>query len=242
MWYGPGMSRSRLISLSLLAGLGVLALSAVVLAPALAGGSPKCGEPGDTAWVFCYNNKEEMGTPAAQDVSGTGGVSILAATIGAAEAEIECKEDSLAAELESSGKGKGTLTLLKCKEIKPLHCRLTAAEEKEIKLHFTESLIGTGKPQAQFVGTGPEEEFYNLEIEHESSGCTIPAGGYKVIGKQDAELPKAAESLSEHEVVVEKSGSYLYVGGNEASLSGTAKVKMSSSHEGSSAWFIGLGT
>jgi len=234
------MSRSRLISLGLLV---AFALSAVVLAPALAEESKKCGVPTPTRWVFCYGNGEEMGKPV-QTISGTGGVAKLTATIGA-EARFECKENSLVAELESGGKGGGTITLLKCKETKPLHCRLTAAEEKEVKLSFTESLIGKlekGKSEAEFTGTGSGEEVINLEIEDETSECSIPAGKYKVTGKQDAELPNAEEHLTEHEIVATKAGSKLKVGGNEASLSSTTKVKMSSSHEGSWAWYVGLGT
>jgi len=235
------MSRFRLITLSLLA---VSALSAIVLATAGAEESKKCGVESPTHWAFCYSsNKEEIGSPA-QKASGTGGVSTLAATIGA-EAKFECKDNTFTAELESSGKGKGTITLLDCKETTPEHCKLTAAEEKEIKLSFTESLIGKlekpGKPEAEFSGTGPGEEIYKLEIEHETSECPIPSGGYRVTGKQDAELPKAEESLEVHEIVAKKSGSKLKVGENEASLSSTAKVKLSSSHE-SAPWYVGLGT
>ncbi len=233
------MPRSRLIPLGLLA---AFALSAVVLTPALAE-PKKCGVPSPTHWAFCYGNGEEMSNPV-QKVSGTGGTSILAATMGAAEAEFECKENTFAGELEASGKGGGTLTLLKCKETKPAHCRLTAAEEKEIKFHLIEALIGKlekGKAEAQFTGAGAGEEVIKLTLEHENSECPIPSGGYKVTGKQYVELPKAEESLTEHEIVAEKSGSYFKVGENEASLSSTAKVKLLSPHEGSS-WYVGLGT
>lgn len=234
------MSRTRLISLGLLT---AVLLSVVVLAPALAEESKKCEIASPTHWVFCYSTKEEMGKPV-QKVSGGGGVSMLAATIGS-EAKFECKEDTFAAELESSGKGKGTITLLNCKETKPLHCKLSAAEEKEMKIHVSESLIGKlekpGEPEAEFTGAGAGEELITLEIEHESNECPIPAGGYKVTGKQDAELPKAEESLAEHEIIAKKTGSKMKIGGNEASLSSTAKVKLLAPHEGA-AWYVGLGT
>ena len=87
-------------------------------------------------------------------------------------------------------------------------------------------------PEAAFAGTGSNEEIYNLTIEDETSGCPIPTGGYKITGKQETELPNAEESLNEHEVVAKKSLSDLKIGGNEASLSATDKVKMSSSHGG----------
>ena len=121
------MSRSRLIPLSLLA---AFAVSAVVLPSALA--EPKKCATGSTHWVFCYNNNEEMSL---QKAEGSGGKAVLASTAGG-ESKFECETSTLTAELESLGKGKGTLTLHTCKETKPEHCRLTAAEEKEIKLPF----------------------------------------------------------------------------------------------------------
>jgi len=230
------MSRTRLIVLALLAVFGV---SAVVLPSALA--EPKKCATGSTHWVFCYNNNEEMSN---QKVEGSGGKAILASTLGG-EAKFECETSTLVAELESLGKGKGTLTLRTCKETKPEHCKLSAAEEKEIELPFTVSLSSEFKkeipPEAAFAGTGSNEEIYNLAIEHETSACVIPAENYRITGKQETELPKAEESLAEHEIVAKKSLSNLKVGGNEASLSATDKVKMSSSHGGSSAWYVGLG-
>jgi hypothetical protein len=230
------MSRTRLMILALLA---TFALSAVVLPSALA--EPKKCATGSTHWVFCYNNNEEMSS---QKVEGSGGKAILASSLGG-EAKFECETSTLTAQLESSGKGKGTITLHTCKETKPEHCRLTAAEEKSIELPFVESLTSEYKkgvePEAAFAGTGSNEEIYNLTIEHETSACPIPAGGYTITGKQETELPKAEESLTEHEIVAKKSLSDMKVGGNEASLSATDKVKMSSSHGGSSAWYVGLG-
>ena len=230
------MSRTRLMILALLA---AFAVSAIVLTPALA--EPKKCATGSTHWVFCYNNNEEMSS---QKVEGSGGTAILASSLGG-EAKFECETSTLVAELESLGKGKGTLTLHKCKETKPEHCKLSAAEEKEIELAFTMSLSSEFKkevpPEGAFAGTGSGEEIYNLTIEHETSACVIPVGKYKITGKQETELPKAEESLAEHEIVAKKSLSNLKVGGNEASLSATDKVKMSSSHGGSSAWYVGLG-
>ena len=137
------------------------------------------------------------------------------------------------------------LTLHNCKETLPEHCKLSAAEKTEIKLAFAETLSSEFKkgvpPEAAFAGTGSNEEIYNLTIEHETSACPIPAGGYKITGKQETEIPNAEESLNEHEIVAKKSLSDLKVGGNEASLSATDKVKMSSSHGGSLAWYVGLG-
>lgn len=235
MCYVPPMSRSRLISLSLLA---AFALSAVVLTPALAE-PKKCGVPSPTHWAFCYNNGEEM---TSQKAEGSGGTAILAATIGG-EAKFECESSTLVAELESSGHGKGAITLHKCTELKPKHCRLTGEEEKEIELQFAESLTGKlekGKSQAEFAGTGSYEEIYKLTIEEETNECMI-AGSYTVNGKQGAELPNAESSLTEHEVVATKLLSKLKVGGNNASLTSTDKLKLSSSHDGSSAWYVGLG-
>jgi hypothetical protein len=173
--------------------------SAVASAPAPAE-AKKCEVESPTHWVFCYSNKEEIGNPV-QKVSGMGGVSILVGTIGV-EVKFECKENDFAAELELTGKAKGTTTLLKCKETKPAHCKLVAAEEKEIKIRLTESLIGKlekpGKPEAEFTGAGIGEELFSVE----------------------------------HEIVAKKSGSKLKIGSNEATLSSAAKVKLLSPHEG----------
>lgn len=230
------MSRTRLILMALLA---AFVASAVVLAPAIA--EPKKCATGSTHWVFCYNNNEEMSN---QKAEGSGGTAILASTIGG-EAKFECGTSTLVAELEASGKGKGTITLHTCKETLPEHCKLTAAEETAIKLPFAETLSSEYKkgvpPEAAFAGTGSDEEIYNLEIEHEAGGCAIPAGKYKITGKQETELPNAEESLPEHEIIAKKSLSDLKVGGNSASLSATDQVKMSSSHGGSLAWYVGLG-
>jgi hypothetical protein len=230
------MSRTRLMILALLAVFGV---SAVVLPSALA--EPKKCATGSTHWVFCYNSGEEMSK---QLVEGSGGKAILASTIGG-EAKFECETSTLVAELDSLGKGGGTLTLHTCKETMPEGCKLSAAEKTEIKLAFAETLSGEYKkgvpPEAAFAGTGENEEIYNLMIEHETSACPIPGGKYKITGKQETELPNAEESLTEHEIVAKKSLSDLKVGGNAASLSATDQVKMSSSHGGSSAWYVGLG-
>jgi hypothetical protein len=239
------MSRTRLIPTVLLAAfaLSVVAL-AVVEAGAGAEEPKKCGVASPTTWAFCYGGtKEEIGTPA-QLASGSGGVAILAATIGS-EVKIECKENTLTAELKSSGKGGGTLTLLKCKETKPLHCKITAAEEKEINIPLKEALTGKletpGTPEAVFTGTGAGEELITLELERETTECPVTAGQYKVTGKQNAELPKAEEALVEHEFIAKKSGSNFKIGGNEATLSVADKLKLSSPHEGAT-WYIGLGT
>ncbi len=134
-------------------------LSAVVLVPAAVGGPKTCGSS-STNWVFCYNNNEEMSK---QQVEGSGGLAVLVATIGGSEAKFECESSTLVAELESSGKGKGTLTLHKCIETKPKHCKLTAAEEKEIELPFAESLTGnTGNREARkrcLQVRGPAKKF-----------------------------------------------------------------------------------
>jgi hypothetical protein len=230
------MSRTRLIILALLA---VFTVGAVVLPSALA--EPKKCATGSTHWVFCYNNNEEMGS---QAIGGSGGKAVLASTLGG-EAKFECETSTLSGDLESLGKGKGTITLHTCKETKPEHCRLTEAEETAIELPFVESLSSEFKkgvpPEAAFAGTGSNEEIYNLTIEHETSACPIPIASYKITGKQETELPNAEESLTEHEIVAKKSLSDFKIGGNEATLSATDKVKMSSSHGGSLAWYVGLG-
>jgi hypothetical protein len=229
------MSRTRLMILALLA---AFALSAFVL-PSAGAEPKKCGVASPTHWAFCYANGEEM---TKQLVEGSGGTALIAASIGA-EAKFECKSSTLEAELESSGKGKGTLYLHECSESKPKRCKLTAAEEKTIELPFVESLNGkleAGKSEAQFAGTGSSEEVYNLAIEAETGEC-MDSGVYAVTGRQGSELPSAETSAELHEINATKLLSKLKVGGNNATLSATDKVKMSSSHAGSLAWYVGLG-
>lgn len=229
------MSRTRLMILTLLAVFGV---SAVVLPSAMAE-PKKCGVASPTHWAFCYANNEEM---TKQLVEGSGGAATIAASIGA-EAKFECKSSTLVAELESSGIGGGKLALHECIETKPKHCRLTAAEEKTIELTFAESLSGkleAGKSEAQFAGTGSGEEIYHLEIEAETAEC-MDSGGYTVTGRQGSELPSAETSAELHEINATKLLSKLKIGGNNATLSATDKVKMSSSHGGSLAWYVGMG-
>ena len=231
------MSRTRSISLSV---VGALVLSGVVLVPAAVGGPKTCGSA-STNWVYCYGNNEEMSK---QLVEGSGGAAALTATIGGGEAKFECKTSTLTAELESSGKGGGRIALHECSESKPKHCRLTAAEEKEIELPFAESLTGkleAGKAEAVFTGTGPAEEIYDITLEAETGECT-DAGSYSITGKQGTELPGAETSAEVHEIVATKSLSKLKIGGNSASLTSTDKVKMSSSHGGSLDWYVGLGS
>lgn len=233
------MSRFRLISSCLLA---AFALGAVVLASAGAEEPRKCGVENPTHWVFCYSNHEEIGKPV-QDVTGEGGVATLVAKM-SGEARVECEKSSLTGELEPEGKGGGTLALSKCKMTKPAGCKLTEVEGKEIKLRFAVELTGklsAGDAGATFSGTGSGEEVYILFIEHENSECAITAGGYKVSGKQSAELPSAESALVEHEIVAKKSGSSFKIGEDSATLSDTVKVKLSSPHEGET-WYVGLGT
>jgi|HubBroStandDraft_4_1064222.scaffolds.fasta_scaffold34782_2 hypothetical protein len=234
------MSRTRLISLGVLA---ALVLSGIVLTPALAGGG-KCGEPGFTHWVFCYgSSNEEMGSPV-QKISGTDGVSILEGKIGGSTAKVECKKGTFGAEIGLSGTGKGTDHFSECKLLKPTACRLTTAEEENIQGSFTAVLIGKlevpGKPEAEFTGSGTSEEITTIEIENKTSECA-DAGNYSISGKQDLELPEAEKKLVEHEFAAKKTGSNLKLGGEPASLSSTAKLKLLSPHEGAT-WYIGLGT
>jgi hypothetical protein len=231
------MSRFRLI---IAGALTVAIASAIVLTTA--GATPKkCEIAGPTSWVFCNSAKEEMGSPAVA-ATGSGEKALLAGTIGGLPVKFECASSTLESELELEGKGKGTLVLHECVETAPEHCRLNAAESKRIELNFAESLTGAlkkpGAPEAVFSGTGPGEEIYALEIEHQTSECAIPEGGYQITGKQKAELPNAETLSTEHEMIAKKTLSSFKIGGNPATMSMTAKVKLSSGAE----WYIGLGS
>jgi hypothetical protein len=223
----------------------MLTLGAIVLAPAGAEETKKCGVPSPTHWAYCYGGtNEEMGKPSVQDASGTGGKAVMTGTIGGVSASFECASSSLGAEFESGGKGKGKVILTECKETAPAHCRLSLSEENEIEMHFSQSFAGkvekSGKPEAVLSGTGGGEEIYDMELEDETSACQIPAGGYKITGKQTSEPLKAETSATEQELVISKSGSDFKIGGNEVTLSDTFKVKLTGTHGGAS-WYLGLG-
>lgn len=223
--------------------LVVSVFSAIVLASAGAEEPKKCGVPSPTHWAYCYGStNEEVST--AQVASGTGGTAKLVANIGGAEAKFECSSTSITEELEAGGKHGGTLKLFGCKETKPAHCVLTAAEEKEIELLFKGSLIGAlekpGKPEATIGGTGSAEEIGKITIQHSSTECSIPAEAYTVNGKQYVEIKKPEEALTEHELVATKANSDFKIGENNASLEGTDKIKLTGSHEGAT-WYIGEG-
>jgi hypothetical protein len=194
-------------------------------------------------WVFCYDSGEEIGTPP-QEASGTSGEAIFQSTVTGVTAEFKCASNDDSGFLELLGAGKGTVTFLNCKMIKPTGCRLSAAEENKIVASVTAQLgAHPAEPVGLFRGSGTEEDFATIEVVNES-GCTI-VGNYTVHGMQTCELPSATTSKAQHEVKCKKSGSELFIGtgtSNKGSFSSTSSnVELLGSGHTGLAWDVGLG-
>lgn len=214
------MSRFRLVLLSLFA--------AFVLSSAGSGSaSASCG--GGTGWVYCNSVGKEIGSPPAE-ILGKSGIGVLEAKIGGAAVRAECKHGILKGQLELLGKRKGFGLGFECKVVEPAGCLMNETLEGNAE----GQLIGPmGTPREEFTGSGAEERFATVTI----AACAI-AGTYSVTGKQICELPKAEESLVEHEIVCKKSGSKLKVGLEPVTMSSTAKATLTSGE----AWLVMLGS
>jgi hypothetical protein len=216
-------------------------LSAAVTLTAVASTSasaevPLCKE-GEPTLAVC-SGSHQLGSPPVP-FSGTGGVSLVAATIGGAEVKLECKIFEVKGNFTLLGQGEGSIVLFECKMILPANCKLTAPEEEKIEMKSIGAMIGTmGSAKVEFTGQGPGEQFYMIEIPS-GGGCAI-AGKYTVTGKQDCELPKIEEELVEHEVICKKSGSKLKAGTEAVTISGKSQnVHTTGSFTGLK-WYVGL--
>ncbi|HWY17380.1 MAG TPA: hypothetical protein VNY27_01575 [Solirubrobacteraceae bacterium] len=224
------MSRLKLVLLSLLA---AFAISAIASASA----SARCGGPNPTHWVFCNNEEpmKELGTPP-EFALGLGGLQLLEGKVTGVAAKFHCLDVHILAWLLLLGNFHALLIYLHCIEIKPSGCKLSTAQEKEIK---TKLLPGRtiplgaplgSPPQMEVKGAGATEEFVALEVEKNGTmECAIPTGNYSVTGNQVVELPEPESMKVNHELVATKANSHLSIGGTAgASYSGTALVHLGS--------------
>lgn len=220
------MSRIKLLSLSLLV---AIAVGTVVSESASA--TDACS--GGTKFVFCNDANQPLVGAA---VEGTSGLSVFVFTIGGAEAKFDCLKDDFKATLEALGAFKGLILLLECKELLPVSCKLTVADEAGIHLLFAAQV--EGHELSTFTGSqGPGEEFFRYEIAS-GGGCAIP-GTYSVTGQQMVDIPKGGESLAEHELVMLKRNSKLKFGTEKGTFSSTDKIKLSATP--TLPWLIMLG-
>jgi hypothetical protein len=182
--------------------------------------------------VFCNDAGAELGATSTLFL-GLGGLQLLRGTITGAEAQFHCKDVHIHGKFLPLGLLHVTLTYLWCKQTLPAKCKLVAAQEKEIETEkeLMGSTVGLvpGTPKVLIQGKGANEEFVTLKTEA-PTGCTVPAGSYKVQGLQLVELPEPESLKVEHEVVaLPEEPSKLKLGGNEAFYEGSAKIHLASS-------------
>jgi hypothetical protein len=214
------MSCFKLVLLGL---LGMFAVSGVSVASASAetctGGSSlvACSSPGNVPLI-------------GELALGTGGLDLFAASIAGVEVKFHCSKSDTDGVLGKLGAGTGLFLLLNCKEEKPASCKLSAAQEKEIDSTFIAQQQSLGL--VLFTGAKAGEEFTSLVI----VGCAV-AGTYPVTGRQMAETPTGKEGKIEQEIVAKKSESFLKLGVEAGSFSGTTKLHLGGPNIGS-AWLV----
>ena len=243
------MSRSRLISLSLLVAFVVGAV-----ATASASEPPKkCGGTVSAVPAYCVQGlqlENSKGEAASEKVEGTSGEAILAATIASATTEVKCEKGKSKGTIEDGisgtiGKSAVTMTFEKCKLVKPADCKLSEADEKEIK---TSSLAGeliltSGRVEDKLEPKSGS--FAVIGIEGENSSCVITHVGEEevvsVTGSQRCEVDKsnteAEKETEKHKLICKTSGSGLKVGGNGAEMADEATVALSGT-KAHDAWSI----
>jgi hypothetical protein len=234
------MSRTRLILLGLLA---VLAVSLVASASAVEPPA-KCGGTVVTTPDYCvagFELENAKGEPIPEKFEGTNnGASILKATISMVKAEIKCEAGKSKGTIEDGaagtvGKSVVTDTFETCKMIKPTNCKLTAADEVEIKTSELKGELGltAGRIEDKLE---PKESaaFAGIGIEGKESSCVIAEVGipktFSVTGSQLCEVDSgnaAAETeATTHKIICKNAGSSLKVGGNKAEMTSEATVKL----------------
>lgn len=220
------MSKMRLILLSLLV-MGVISAAGPTSA------SAACGEKPSTHWVWCNDaeSMKELGTPPAA-FFGLGGLHLWVGFIVGVVVIFHCKDVHITGLLGLLGAYSVVEVHLGCKQIAPAACKLTTAQEKEIKTNNLEGeTVGTlpgGPPEMLVKGEGASEEVMTLETE-KPTGCSIPAGKYQVTGLQLLDIPEPESLKVEHEFIeLSEEPSRLKLGGNEASFEGSYKIQLKS--------------
>lgn len=215
------MLRVKLILLGLL-------VAFVVSAVGSASASAACTKSSPTNWVFCNDVGVELGTPATLFL-GLGGLSLWEVVITGVGLRIHCKDVHAHGKLELLGLGTVGFTYLDCKITSPAACKLTAAQEKEIKtgqslMFKTTGAVPGGPPKVLLKGEGESKTFMILET-LKPAGCSFPAGTYPVTGELIIELPEPESFKVEHELVVlAEEPSKLKFGGNEFFYEGNVKI------------------
>jgi hypothetical protein len=235
-------TRTRLILLGLLAAavaVGVVASSSGAEPP-----PPSSCTTVTTAPAYCI-----AGVPlvsASEEVEGTGGISILKATVSSTAAEVECQKSKSSGFIEGGaagavGKSKTTITFEVCKLLTPTNCKLTSAEETKIKtteLLGVLTLTGAGKRIEDKLEPESGAGFAGISIEGKEPKeptCAIAEVGkpktFNVTGSQRCEVDsnnaEAETETEKHKITCKTTGGSLKLGGNKAEITDESTVELS---------------
>lgn len=232
------MSRTRLILVGLL--VAVVAVGVVVSS---SGAEPQlntCGSVGVPG--YCIATVPLVN--ASEEVEGTGGVSILKATVASTPAEVECLKNKSVGSIEggaagTAGKSKTTIIFEGCKLLAPTNCKLTAADTKEIETtELKGELVLTGSKVEDKLEPKSGAAFAGISIEGKEAKepvCAIAEVGkpktFNVTGSQLCEVnagkAEAETETEKHKLICKDAGSSLKLGGNKAEITDEATVELS---------------
>ncbi len=229
------MSRTRLILLGLLA---VVAVGAVIASTS--GAEPPAGActTVTSAPAYCV-----AGVPPAspEKFEGTNvGEATLKATVSMVKTEIKCETGKSKGTIEDGaagtvGKSAVTDTFEGCKLIKPTDCKLSVADEEEIKTSELKGELALNAGRAEDKLESKTGVFAPIGIEGKESSCVIAEVGipksFNVTGSQLCEVDSsntAAETeAATNKIICKYAGSSLKVGG-KAEITSEATVKLTS--------------
>ncbi len=231
------MSRTRLILLGLLA---VVAVGAVIASTSGAEPPAASCTAVTTAPAYCV-----AGVPLASGTTekfeGTNvGEATLKATVSMVKTEIKCETGKSKGTIEDGaagtvGKSAVTDTFEGCKLIKPTDCKLSVADEEEIKTSELKGELALNAGRAEDKLESKTGVFAPIGIEGKESSCVIAEVGipksFNVTGSQLCEVDSsntAAETeAATHKIICKYAGSSLKVGG-KAEITSEATVKLTS--------------
>jgi len=237
------MSRSRLISLSLLVAFVVGAV-----ATASASEPPKkCGGKVTTTPNYCVAGlqlENSKGEAISEKVEGTNGEATLKASIGGVASEIKCGKGKSKGTIEDGaggtvGKSTSRITFEGCKLITPTNCKLDPEDEEGIEtsgLKGELALTGAGKRIEDKLEPKEGAAFASIGIEGKTSSCVIAEVGkpktFNVTGSQRCEVDssntEAEKETEKHKTICKTSGGSLEIGvGNPAEVADEATVVLS---------------
>jgi hypothetical protein len=235
------MSRTRLILLGLLAVLavGVVASASATEPPV------KCGGKVEKTPDYCvvgFELENAKGEPVSAKLEGTNSASILKATVAGATTEIKCGTGKTSGTIEDGaggtvGKSTTTTTFEECKLLKPATCKLTAADEKEIKTTVLKGSLTLTGERVEDKFEPREGAFTAVNIEGKEITCPIAEiekpESYNITGSQLCEIDTsnliAAEEAEKHKIICKPAGSALLkIGGNKAEITSESTVKLMS--------------